>query len=87
MKHIKKQLSWLLLVCMILGMIPLNVSAAENTPNFAAALTDGSVTVIAGSDFQNPYGNDAGAKTVTSILTQMQKVGYTEADGFLFCGD
>ena len=87
MKHIKKQLSWLLMVCMILGMIPLNVSAAENTPNLAASLTDGSVTVIAGSDFQNPNGNEAGAQTVTSILTQMRNAGYSKADGFLFCGD
>ena len=44
-------------------------------------------TVIAGSDFQNPNGNEAGAQTVTNILTQMQSAGYKSADGFLFCGD
>ena len=44
-------------------------------------------TVIACSDFQNPNGNEAGAQTVTNILTQMQKAGYTSADGFLCCGD
>ena len=43
--------------------------------------------VIAGSDFQNPKGNEAGAQTVTSILTKMQNADYTKADGFLFCGD
>ena len=44
-------------------------------------------TVIAGSDFQNPGGDTAGAQTVTSILTQMKNDGHTKADGFLFCGD
>ena len=44
-------------------------------------------TVIACSDFQNPKGNEAGARTVTNILTQMQSAGYKSADGFLFCGD
>ena len=44
-------------------------------------------TVIAGSDFQNPNGNEAGAQTVTNILTKMQSAGYKSADGFLFCGD
>ena len=43
--------------------------------------------VIAGSDFQNPNGNKAGAQTVTNILTQMKNDGHTKADGFLFCGD
>ena len=44
-------------------------------------------TVIAGSDFQNPNGNEVGAQTVTNILTQMKNDGHTKADGFLFCGD
>ena len=43
-------------------------------------------TVIAGSDFQNKSGDEAGAATVTSILTQIQK-DYTSVDGFLFAGD
>lgn len=48
-------------------------------------VTDGT-TVIAGSDFQNKSGDEAGAATVTSILTQIQK-DYTSVDGFLFAGD
>ena len=47
----------------------------------------GKTVVIAGSDFQNPSGNTAGAQTVTGILNQMYSAGYTVADGFLFCGD
>lgn len=84
MKHIKRQVSWLLAVCMILGLIPLNVLATGATTDSTATE---SVTVIAGSDFQNPDGSNAGAQVVTSILTQMKNAGYTEADGFLFCGD
>lgn len=49
--------------------------------------TSGTTVVIAGSDFQNPSGNTAGAETVTNILTKIQDAGYTAADGFLFCGD
>ena len=68
-----------------------DAAADQSAENGIAPLADdgvtGVTTVIAGSDFQNPSGNDAGALTVTNILTQMQADGYTEADGFLFCGD
>lgn len=77
MKNIKRQLALLLAVCMLLSVLPLHVFAAGQD----------SVTVIAGSDFQNPGGNEAGALTVTNILNKMQGDGYTSADGFLFCGD
>ncbi len=84
MKQIKKQLAYLLVVCMLLALLPTNVFAEDLASG--AAGTDSTV-VIAGSDFQNPSGNTAGAATVTSILNQMQNAGYTSADGFLFCGD
>ena len=42
--------------------------------------------IIAGSDFQNKSGDEAGAATVTSILTQIQK-DYPSVNGFLFAGD
>ena len=61
------------------------VALAEET--LEEPVDDGITTVIAGSDFQNPNGNEAGAKTVTSILTQMQTAGYSDPEGFLFCGD
>lgn len=54
--------------------------------NEVAAQANGVTTVIAGSDFQNKSGDEAGAATVTSILTQIQK-DYTSVDGFLFAGD
>lgn len=74
----KKLLALLLALIMILSLLPTSVLATGSEPT----------VVIAGSDFQNPNGNDAGAQTVTNILTQMQKAGgYTSADGFLFCGD
>ena len=65
-----------------------DAAADQSAENGIALLADdgaaGVSTVIAGSDFQNPSGNDAGAQTVTNILTQMQNAGYTSADGFLF---
>lgn len=67
----------LLALVMMLSLLPTSVLATGSEPT----------VVIAGSDFQNPRGNEAGAQTVTNILTQMQNAGYTEADGFLCCGD
>ena len=84
MKQIKKQLAYLLVVCMLLALLPTNVFAEDLASG--AAGTESTV-VIAGSDFQNPSGNTAGAATVTDILTQIKNADYTEADGFLFCGD
>lgn len=73
----KKLLALLLALVMILSLLPTSVLATGSKPT----------VVIAGSDFQNPSGDTAGAQTVKNILTQMQSAGYTEADGFLFCGD
>ena len=83
MKQIKKQLAYLLVVCMLLALLPTNVFAEDLASG--ATGTDSTV-VIAGSDFQNKSGDEAGAATVTSILTQIQK-DYTSVDGFLFAGD
>lgn len=73
----KKLLALLLALVMMLSLLPTSVLATGSEPT----------VVIAGSDFQNPHGNDAGAQTVKNILTQMKKAGHTKADGFLFCGD
>ena len=67
----------LLALVMMLSLLPTSVLATGSEPT----------VVIAGSDFQNSKGNDAGAQTVTNILAQIKNAGYTEADGFLFCGD
>ena len=68
-----------------------DAAADQSAENGIAPLADdgvtGVTTVIAGSDFQNPSGDTAGAQTVTNILAKMQNAGYTKADGFLFCGD
>lgn len=73
----KKLLALLLALVMILSLLPTSVLATGSEPT----------VVIAGSDFQNPSGNEAGAQTVSNILTRMQNAGYTKADGFLCCGD
>ena len=72
----KKLLALLLTLIMILSLLPTSVLATGSEPT----------VVIAGSDFQNKAGDKAGAATVTSILTQIQK-DYTSVDGFLFAGD
>ena len=51
-----------------------DAAADQSAENWIAPLADdGVTTVIAGSDFQNKSGDEAGAATVTSILTQIQK--------------
>lgn len=72
----KKLLALLLALIMILSLLPTSVLATGSDPT----------VVIAGSDFQAKGGHTAGAQTVSNILTRMQ-ADYTEADGFLFCGD
>ena len=74
----KKLLALLLALIMILSLLPTSVLATGSEAD--------STVVIAGSDFQNKSGDKAGAATVTSILTQIQK-DYTSVDGFLFAGD
>ena len=72
----KKFLALLLALVMMLSLLPTSVLATGSEPT----------VVIAGSDFQAKGGHTAGAQTVSNILTRMQ-ADYTEADGFLFCGD
>ena len=74
----KKLLALLLALVMMLSLLPTSVLATGSEAD--------STVVIAGSDFQNKSGDEAGAATVTSILTQIQK-DYTSVDGFLFAGD
>ncbi len=45
------------------------------------------VTIVACSDFQNPSGNAASARTVRRILRSIKNAGYAELDGFLCAGD
>ena len=85
MKNIRKHLALLLALSMLLSIFPLQIFADGSTSDVSNA--DSTTIVIAGSDFQNQGGNDAGAETVTNILAKMQNAGYTSADGFLFCGD
>ena len=72
----QRLIALLLCLVMILSLLPTSVLATGSEPT----------VVIAGSDFQNKSGDEAGAATVTSILTQIQK-DYTSVDGFLFAGD
>ena len=74
----KKLLALLLALVMMLSLLPTSVLATGSEAD--------PTVVIAGSDFQNKSGDEAGAATVTSILTQIQK-DYTSVDGFLFAGD
>lgn len=71
----KRFLAVILSLVMLLCMLPVFASAQD------------AVTLLAGSDFQNPDGNDAGKKEVNAIIDAMMNDGVTSADGLLFCGD
>lgn len=58
------------------------IALAQEMPTLDAA-GDEAVVVIAGSDFQDPGGDSAGAKNVTAILTAM-KVKHPTANGLIF---
>lgn len=53
-----------------------------------SAESDGTITVIAGSDFQNTSSDhSAGANVITEFMNGFVNAGYSALDGFLFCGD
>ncbi len=76
-----KLLTFMLALVIVLSMMP--VAALAET----ASVPGAPVIVIAGSDFQNSGGNEAGAVTVNGIIDAMQAAGYSSANGFLSCGD
>ena len=71
----KKILALVLTVVMLLSSVSLISFAGDVT------------TVLTGSDFQHPDGNEAGQKTVDSIVAAIKNDGIEKADGFIFCGD
>lgn len=71
----KKLTAILLSVLLLFSLVPVVSYAGDVT------------TLLAGSDFQHPKGNDEGAKTINGILDAMRADGFTSADGLLFCGD
>lgn len=87
--NFKRVLALLLTVLMVVGCAP-----AVTLSAFAASASD-PVIVVACSDFQAPGGgssdytgkNTQGANNVKSILNRMKAAGYTDADGFICCGD
>ena len=88
----KRLLAFLLCLSMVFGILPAQVTARgwrDNSDSGSVRnteTTDDSIVVIAGSDFQNSSGHEAGAVTVTNILSKIQ-ADYPTADGFLFAGD
>lgn len=87
--HFKKLLALLLTLLMVTGSVPAIALTG------AAASASEPVIVVACSDFQAPGGgssdytgkNKQGAANVTAILNRMKAAGYTDADGFICCGD
>lgn len=79
MKQLKRITAFLLVVCMIIGILPanlaLNAKAAEDT-----------IYILAGGDFQEAGDHTESAENVTNILAQIGQK-YTTMDGFLFIGD
>ena len=89
----------ILCVAMVLPLCVTGVSAAQtesntivNTQQSQTEVKNSSTsqnplyTVIAGSDFQNDSGDDAGAEVVENLLNAIHK-DHATVNGFLFCGD
>lgn len=75
---------------LISGIIFLTMFASLFLPYFSLntqAGIDKAITLIACSDFQNPYGNEAGKQNVKQILDNMKDKGISHADGLFACGD
>ncbi len=96
MKQVKKWISMLLVLTMIVGLLPASALAAE----LAELATDEKPTIVfAASDFQHPNsdgkddgsgkqdGNAESKKTLSAIIAAMKEDGYTNVDGLLFAGD
>ncbi len=76
----KKLLSVILIVILILSSCSdrrSSVPSTDNTP----------IIVVAGSDFQDPEGYDAGKDRLDQFFSAMNKDGINDIDGFLFAGD
>lgn len=79
----KRLSSFLILIAFVIGST--GVIAPDLYVN--ADTAPEKVTVIAGSDFQNPAGNAAGQENVRKILDSVTYEGYEDINGLLFCGD
>ena len=79
MKEMKRILSFVLALVLVLGLVP--VSALQ-----ANAQTAESTIVIAASDYQSSDGSNP-AESTAAILNAIKTAGYETADGFLFGGD
>ena len=77
--YAKKALSFVLVLCMLAGIVPWSVVA------LAAA---GETTyVLAGGDFQEAGDHSNSANNVANILSSISGAGYDTMDGFIFIGD
>lgn len=80
MKQIKKLTALLMAICMLVGILPMNLL------NVNATGTGDTTYVLAGGDFQEAGDHANSAANVTNILAQISQK-YTTMDGFLFIGD
>ena len=78
MKEMKRFLSFVLCLVMVLGLVPAGAITAK-----AAGDT---IYILAGGDFQEAGDHANSAANVTNILAQVSQK-YTTMDGFLFIGD
>ena len=75
MKLTKRITALLLTICIVIGLLPATVFAADNT-----------IYILAGGDFQEAGEHMNSATNVTNILAKISQ-NYTTMDGFLFVGD
>ena len=82
--RLKRRFSSLLLV---LALMLTSISVYTPKDSSAANIDSNATIVIACSDFQHPQGNAAGQTLVNNLISSIKAEGYTQAQGFLCCGD
>ena len=80
----KRFTALMLCLLMLIGCLPVNVLAADDSEVTAQA--EDTIYVLAGGDFQEAGDHANSAANVTNILKQINQK-YTTMDGFLFIGD
>ncbi len=83
MEKMKKVLSLLLCVAMLISILPMNVFSADDSTTETTATE--TVKILLGSDYQNSS-TETVKSTTAAILDQVSKE-HTDINGFLFGGD
>ena len=77
MKHMKKTLAWLLVFCMVLGVVPSTVFAAEEEPEISMLAEDADTEEAAAEESNE---SEAGTDETETEETETEEIGKDEVD-------